>query len=247
MPRRKNRAESMTKVLVIRNVSYETEGMLEALLRDQGLTLDIVDFQQDAFAKPRLDGYGGLVVMGGPMGANDSDRFPFLLEVERLCSEAMERSIPLVGVCLGAQIMAKVLGSEVYPNPVREVGWYDLTTTEAAAGDALFSELEPLEVVLQWHGDTFDLPKDAVLLASSPDCVNQAFRYGENGYAVQFHLEILESMIREWVRRDAARGWLSEEGRISAPRILADTDTYMSRSEELGRRVYTCFARMIAA
>ena len=237
----------MTKVLVIRNVSYETEGMLEALLRGQGLTLDIVDFQQEPSAEPRLDGYGGLVVMGGPMGANDTDRYPYLLEVERLCSEAMESSVPLVGVCLGAQIMAKVLGSEVYPNPVREVGWYDLTTADGARDDPLFSELEPLEVVLQWHGDTFDLPKDAVLLASSPDCVNQAFRYGENGYAVQFHLEILESMIREWVRRDAARGWLGEEGRISTPRILADTDTYMSRSEELGRRVYTRFARMIAA
>jgi GMP synthase-like glutamine amidotransferase len=247
MPRRRNQAEFMTKVLVIRNVSYETEGMLEALLRDEGLTLDILDFQQDPSAEPRLDGYAGLVVMGGPMGANDTDRFPYLLQVERLCSEAMEASVPLVGVCLGAQIMAKVLGSEVYPNPVREVGWYDLTTADGARGDPLFSELEPLEVVLQWHGDTFDLPKDAVLLASSPDCVNQAFRYGENGYAVQFHLEILESMIREWVRRDAARGWLGEEGRISAPRILADTDIYMSRSEELGRRVYRRFARMIAA
>ena len=237
----------MKKVLVIRNVSYETEGLLESLLRNEGLELTIVDFQQDAAVEPRLDGHAGLVVMGGPMGANDTDRYPSLLQVERLCAEAMEYSVPLVGVCLGAQIMAKVLGSEVYPNPVREVGWYDLATAEGASHDPLFSELEPHEVVLQWHGDTFDLPKDAVLLASSPDCINQAFRYGENGYAVQFHLEILESMIREWVRRDAARGWLGEKGRISASRILADTNTYMSRSEELGRRMYTRFARMIAA
>lgn len=237
----------MKKVLVIRNVSYETEGLLESLLRDAGLALDIVDFQRNPSAEPRLDGHAGLVVMGGPMGANDTDRFPHLTQVERLCSEAMDRSVPLAGVCLGAQIMAKVLGSEVYPNPVREIGWYDLALAEGAAGDALFSELKPLEVVLQWHGDTFDLPEDAVLLASSPDCANQAFRYGENGYAVQFHLEIVESMIREWVRRDAARGWLAGEGRISAARILADTNTYMSRSEELGRRVYTRFAHLIAA
>ena len=237
----------MKKVLVIRNVSYETEGMLEQLLRDEGLELNIVDFQQDASAEPSLDGHAGLVVMGGPMGANETDRYPYLLQVERLCAEAMERSVPLVGVCLGAQIMAKILGSEVYPNPVREVGWYELTTTDAGQGDALFSELDLNEVVLQWHGDTFDLPKDAVLLASSPDCSNQAFRYGENGYAVQFHLEILESMIREWVSRDSARGWLGKEGRISAPRILADTETYMARSEDIGRRVYTRFARMISA
>ena len=239
--------KTMKRVLVIRNVSYETEGMLEGLLRDAGLDLNIVDFQEDATAEPILDGHAGLVVMGGPMGANDTDRFPYLLQVERLCAEAMDRSVPLVGVCLGAQIMAKILGREVYPNPVKEVGWYDLTTTHAAAGDPLFCGLDSREVVLQWHGDTFDLPEGAVLLASSPDCANQAFRYGENGYAIQFHLEIIESMIREWVRRDAARGWLGQQGRMSADRILADTVTYMARSEKIGQRVYSRFARLIAA
>ena len=237
----------MKKVLVIRNVSYETEGMLEPLLRNEGLALDIVDFQRDASANPSLDGHAGLVVMGGPMGANDTDRFPHLVHVERLCAEAFDRSVPSVGVCLGAQVMAKILGSDVYENPVREVGWYDLTTTADADRDPLFSQLQDREVVLQWHGDTFDLPEGAVLLASSPDCVNQAFRYGEAGYAIQFHLEILKPMIEEWVRRDAARGWLAEEGRISAQRILADTRAYMARSMELGRLVFRRFARLIAA
>ena len=237
----------MKKVLVIRNVSYETEGMLESLLRKEGLELDIVDFQRNAAAEPELDGHAGLVVMGGPMGANDTDRYPYLLQVERLCAEAMDRSVPLVGVCLGAQIMAKILGSEVYANPVKEVGWYDLATSRAASRDPLFSQLDSREVVLQWHGDTFDLPKGAVLLASSPDCPNQAFRYGDNGYAIQFHLEVLESMIREWVQRDAARGWLKEEGRISSRRILEDTRAFMARSMDLGRRVYTRFAQLIAA
>ena len=237
----------MKKVLVIRNVSYETEGMLEPLLRNEGLSLNIVDFQRDAAAAPRLDGHAGLVVMGGPMSANDTGRFPHLVHVERLCAEAFEQSVPSVGVCLGAQVMARILGSEVYENPVREVGWYDLSTTPDAESDPLFSQLEDQEVVLQWHGDTFDLPEGAVLLASSPDCVNQAFRYGEAGYAIQFHLEILKPMIEEWVRRDAARGWLAGEGRISAARILADTRAYMDRSMQLGRRVFTRFARLIAA
>ena len=237
----------MKKVLVIRNVSYETEGMLEPLLRNEGLTLNIVDFQRDASVQPSLDGHAGLVVMGGPMGANDTDRFPHLVHVERLCAEAFEKSVPSVGVCLGAQVMAKILGSDVYENPVREVGWYDLTTTTDAHNDPLFSRLQDREVVLQWHGDTFDLPDGAVLLASSPDCVNQAFRYGEAGYAIQFHLEILQPMIEEWVRRDAARGWLAEDGRISARRILADTRAHMDRSMELGRRVFRRFAGLIAA
>jgi len=236
----------MKKVLVIRNVSYETEGLLEPLLRSEGLALNIVDFQRDAGAQPSLGGHAGLVVMGGPMGANDTGRYPHLLHVERLLARAMERSIPSVGVCLGAQIMAKILGSEVYPNPVREVGWYDLSMTAEAAADPLFSELAGREVVLQWHGDTFDLPAGAALLASSPDCAHQAFRYGEAGYAVQFHLEILQPMIEEWVRRDAARGWLAQDGRISAKRILDDTRAYMPRSAELGRRVFARFARLIA-
>ena len=236
----------MKKVLVIRNVSYETEGLLEPLLRKEGLALDIVDFQSDASAKPTLDGHAGLIVMGGPMGANDTDRYPHLLHVERLLAEAMECSLPLVGVCLGAQVMAKVLGSEVYPNPVREVGWYELHRTADGSEDPLFGTLEEREQVLQWHGDTFDLPSGAALLASSPDCVNQAFRYGEAAYAIQFHLEILRPMIEEWVQRDAARGWLAEDGRISASRILADTRAYMDRSMMLGRRVFAQFARLIA-
>ncbi|WP_446830157.1 type 1 glutamine amidotransferase [Candidatus Foliamicus sp.] len=236
----------MKKVLVIRNVSYETEGLLEPLLRDAGLALDIVDFQSDPSANPNLGGYAGLVVMGGPMGANDTDRYPHLLHVERLLAEAMELSLPLVGVCLGAQVIAKVLGSEVYPNPVREVGWYELQRTADGGADLLFEALEEREQVLQWHGDTFDLPRGAALLASSPDCVNQAFRYGEAAYAIQFHLEILRPMIEEWVQRDAARGWLAEDGRISASRILADTRAYMDRSMMLGRRVFAQFARLIA-
>ena len=237
----------MKPVLVIRNVSYETEGMLEPLLRKEGLALNIVDFQQDPAAAPRLEGHAGLVVMGGPMGANDTDRYPHLARVERLCAQAMEGGVPMVGVCLGAQIMASALGAEVFPNPVREVGWYDLALTETGCADPLFSRLRRDEVVLQWHGDTFDLPAGAELLASSPDCVNQAFRYGGSAYAIQFHLEILRSMIEEWVRRDAARGWLGKRGRISADRILADTRTYMTRSMDLGRRVFTRFARLMAA
>ena len=236
----------MKKVLVIRNVSYETEGLLEPLLRNEGFELNIVDFQRDAAAQPSLAGHAGLVVMGGPMGANDTQRFPHLRIVERLCAEAMERSLPLVGVCLGAQIMARTLGSEVRANPVREVGWYDLHVTAAGRRDALFCGLDAREVVLQWHGDTFDLPPEAELLASSPDCPNQAFRYGENAYAIQFHLEIVRPMIEEWVSRDAARGWLGAQGRISAARILADTRACMARSMELGQRVYSRFARLMA-
>ncbi len=236
----------MKPVLVIRNVSYETEGMLEPLLREQGLDLEIVDFQKDPSAAPRLEGHAGLVVMGGPMGANDIERYPHLARVEQLCAQAMEGGVPMVGVCLGAQVMARALGAEVFPNPVREVGWYDLAITEAGSTDPLFSRLEADEVVLQWHGDTFDLPEGAVLLASSPDCVNQAFRYGDAAYAIQFHLEILRPMIEEWVRRDAARGWLGRKGRISADRILGDTRAYMDRSMEIGRRVFTRFARLMA-
>lgn len=239
--------EAMKKALVIRNVSYETEGMLEPLLRNEGLDLNIVDFQRNPSAAPRLEGHAGLVVMGGPMGANDTDRYPHLARVERLGEQAMKGGVPMLGVCLGAQIMAKALGARVYPNRVREVGWYDLAITEAGNADQLFSQLKANEVVLQWHGDTFDLPEGAELLASSPDCVNQAFRYGDTAYAIQFHLEILRSMIEEWVRRDAARGWLGGHGRISRDRILADTRTCMDRSMEIGRRVFTRFARLVAA
>jgi GMP synthase-like glutamine amidotransferase len=105
----------------------------------------------------------------------------------------------LLGVCLGAQLMVKALGGRVYPNPVREIGWSDIETTPETGGDFLFTGLPNKFSVLQWHGETFDLPPGAVLLASSARCRNQAFRFGANAWGFQFHIETTEDMLHRWL------------------------------------------------
>ena len=112
----------------------------------------------------------------------------------------MIADLPVLGICLGAQLLAKTLGARVYPNRVKEIGWYPIELTPAAADDPLFAQ-SGAQTVFQWHGDTFDLPAGAVHLARSPLCENQAFRYGHNAYGLQFHIEMTAAMIDDLAQR----------------------------------------------
>src|SRR5262249_43189076 len=157
----------------------------------------------DAFAgelpqfEPR--NFAGLVVMGGPMNVDQVDRYPNLaIEVQWL-RQAVEAKLPILGVCLGSQLLAKALGSPVYANRIKEIGWYEVEWLPAATDDPLFSTLPRPTTVFQWHGDTFDLPPGAVQLARSPQCENQAFRYGPSAYGLQFHMEVTAAIIDDWL------------------------------------------------
>lgn len=137
------------------------------------------------------------MVLGGTLSANDDPEF--LRVEERIIRRVTAEGKPLLGVCPGAQLMAKALGGRVYPNPVRDIGWSDVELTAAAGSDFLFTGLSDRFSVLQWHGETFDLPPGAVLLASSALCRNQAFRFGSNAWGFQFHIETTEDMIWRWL------------------------------------------------
>jgi GMP synthase-like glutamine amidotransferase len=142
----------------------------------------------------------GLVVLGGTMSANDDDRFPFFLAELDWTREAVRRHVPLLGICLGAQLLAKALGAAVYRNAQPEIGWYQVELLPTAAEDRLFRDLSVQETVFHWHGDTFDLPLGAVHLAQSPRCTNQAFRYGAMAYGLQFHVEMVPELMDLWLR-----------------------------------------------
>jgi GMP synthase (glutamine-hydrolysing) len=136
--------------------------------------------------------------MGGPMSANDDGALPWLREEKELVAAAVRSGKPFWGVCLGVQLLAASLGARVYAGAEPEVGVLPVELTEEGAGDPVFSVLPPTLPALQWHGDTFELPKGAVRLAGSPAYPNQAFRF-ENAYGVQFHLEVSRDMAREWM------------------------------------------------
>lgn len=236
----------MNKILVFQHVPYEELGTLDSLLRAAGFDIHTVEFWR-AGATADLEGFAALIVMGGPMGAYETDKYPYLAAETKLIEAALKRDLPLLGICLGSQLIAHALGARVYPSGIKEIGWYDLAPTADAENDALLQHLRPAEKVFQWHGDTFDLPQGAVHLASSPLCANQAFRYSENAYALQFHLEIDAQMIDDWLEVPQNLAEIAAlNGDIDPQTIRADTRRYIPRLTELGGDVFGAFIRLCA-
>jgi GMP synthase (glutamine-hydrolysing) len=188
-----------------------------------------------------------IVAMGGPMGVGDVDdpRFPFLAPEIALLREAIARDRPVLGICLGAQLLAAAAGARVYPNTRRgadgaavlapEVGWGPVDFANVGREPAL-AGLRAKEMVLHWHGDTFDMPRGAVPLASTPVCRNQAFRFGWKHFALQFHCELPAEAIPIWVREDAV--YVREaNGEDGGARILADTERHFAEAKPIWDRL----------
>jgi GMP synthase (glutamine-hydrolysing) len=235
----------MKTVLVLQHVPHEGPGSLTSLLQTAGFRIHTLRFWDDAEAKAAPEDPDGLIVMGGPMGVYDVDRYRHLAWEEKMIERAVKNNLPVLGICLGAQLIADALGARVYPNGVKEIGWYDLAPTAAAKDDPLFHNLRANEKVFQWHGDTFDLPRGAVHLAFSPLCTNQAFRYGRNVYALQFHLEVDGKMIDAWLDEPQNRDEIAGlHGDIDPTMIRADTTQYMGRLESLSSQIFSDFIRL---
>ena len=195
-------------VLILRHIPQETAGTLETALTNVGLEVHYVDLFCQVPERLPLDEAAGLVVLGGPMNADEVERYPFLKLDVQWIQQAIETKLPLMGICLGSQLIAKALGAKVYKNAVKEIGWYPLEWLPATADDPLFAR-NGGTTIFQWHGDTFDLPPGAVWLAKSRSCQNQAFRWGSNAYALQFHIEMTAPMIDDWLEKGTkAANWL---------------------------------------
>lgn len=202
-------------VLIIKHVENEGPGLIEYCLNQEKILYEVINLQRHVpFPKP--DGYKHIVLLGGPMNVYEEDLYPFLKEEDLFIKESIQRGKSILGICLGAQLIAKALGAKVSRAPVKEIGWYDVSLTEDGSKDAFFSQLPERFQVFQWHEDTFEVPRRARLLATSSPVVHQAFRYAENVYALQFHLEVTEEMIREW---------MEDYGETSRSEILTETET----------------------
>jgi len=232
----------MRRLLVFQHVPHEILGTLDPLLRNAGFRIRYVNFGRQPDATPDIDRYHGLIVLGGPMNCDQSDRYPHLNTEIDLIQSAITDGKPVLGICLGSQLIARALGARVFKNPVKEIGWYELNPTTLAASDPLFAHLEPTQKIFQWHGDTFELPDGAVHLASSPDCRNQAFRYDDNVYGFQFHLEVDEPMINRWLNTPVnARELESLDDLNRTEKIREDTPMYVDQAIALGNRIFDEF------
>jgi GMP synthase (glutamine-hydrolysing) len=239
-------ATMMKRIVVLQHVPHEELGTLNFLLRTAGFAVDTVNFWCETGAHPTLENYQGLIVLGGPMGVYEADKYPHLATEKELIECAVKKNLPVLGICLGAQLIANALGATVYPNGIKEIGWYDLAPTADGKNDPLFHHLSATEKVFQWHGDTFDLPNGAVHLASSPLCTNQAFRYGRNVYALQFHLEVDAKMIDAWLDVPQNRAEIAAlKGNIDPKTIHADTRRHIARLENLSGAIFGDFIRLL--
>lgn len=228
------------KVLVFQHVPYEPLGTLDPLLKATGCRLRYVNFSREPRHRPDVAKYEALIVLGGPMNADQIDTFPHLqLEVE-LVREALAADVSVLGICLGAQLLAKAIGGSVRRNPVREIGWYEVELTDAGARDPVLASFTARQEVFQWHEDGIELPRESVLLASSPASEVQAFRYGNSAYGFQFHLEASASLIERWLAVPDHASVLDEEHpRIDPNAIRARTPESIAALEELSRATFS--------
>jgi GMP synthase-like glutamine amidotransferase len=187
-------------LLVLRHEPFEHLGNFAAVLDETGVEY----YYHDLDDPPPAAGYSAVIAMGGPMSANDD--LPGLRDELVLIQKALQQDVPLLGICLGSQLIAKALGARVYRNPSLEIGWEAVWTTDAAKSDPLFADMKSPEVFFHWHAETFELPAGAEWLAYSEKCRHQAYRYGKRVYGIQFHPEITAEMINDWSSQPANCG-----------------------------------------
>jgi GMP synthase-like glutamine amidotransferase len=225
-------------VLVLQHIACEPPGVYEDVLREHGASIQRVELDEGE-PLPDWRRFDAIVAMGGPMSANDDDELPWLVSEKRAIGEAVRAGTPYWGACLGVQLLAASLGARVYPGLRPEVGIMPVTLTEAALADPVFGGLPSELPSLQWHGDTFDLPDGATLLASSAAYPNQAFRFGDTAYGVQFHLEVSAAMARDWAKVPAYEQYAVRVlGPGSLPGLLAQMEARAETIRESGRLLF---------
>jgi GMP synthase-like glutamine amidotransferase len=192
-------------VLILKNVFSEGPGTIADHLIGEKIPYSICDLSIGD-AVPAPDSFTHLVIMGGPMAVYEMHRYSYLVKEARLIDAAIKANKHVLGVCLGAQMVAHVLGAKVYPGRKKEIGWHEVALTSGGMSDPLMSTLalhdRNAALVFQWHGDTFDLPHNTEWLASSDLFPNQAFRHADRAYALQFHIEVTPAIVLDWMAKE---------------------------------------------
>lgn len=232
----------MPKVWVLQHVRCETLGTIADALEARDISPQYVRTFQGEEIPGEIGAALGLIVMGGPMGVYEQNRFPFLRQEIRLIENALQEERPILGVCLGSQLLAAALGAKVTKGGKKEIGWYPISLTDAAMTDPLWSGMQSPFVAYHWHGDIFELPRVAVSLASSDLTQCQAFRYGYHAYGFLFHMEVTEKIIGQMV--ETFTDELIEED-IDGDEIVRKEKDCLPSLQRIGEQVFGRWASLV--
>ena len=230
-------------VLFIKHIGIEGPGTIADFLDDNKILYTVIDLSSgDKLPKLKKD-FQSIICLGGPMNVYEEEKYPFLREEDIFLRRVVEDEAPFLGICLGAQLIAKATGVRVTKNPEKEIGWYKIVLNDNGLKDDLYKGLPEMFTVFQWHGDTFGIPSGGKRLAFSELCQNQALKYGRNIYGIQFHVEVTKVMIAQWAdaykqELDSLKGIVSDK-----QKMLEDYDklskVYMKQAEQFYVNFFT--------
>lgn len=223
------------RVLILQHHPEEGPGSLGEFLLGKGADLATVHAYKGEQPPAGPEGFAALVSMGGPMNVYEEDKYPWLAPENRLLAKSAHAGLPILGICLGAQLLAKALEAKVVRSPQEEIGWYDAELTAVAEADPLLAGVAPKVPVMQWHGDMFQVPEGGRLLATGQPCPHQAFGW-KNAYGLQFHVEVTPEILKAWFPQAERQ-----------KQILGPWDTLGRQMEAAAQKIYENFWQLIVA
>jgi GMP synthase (glutamine-hydrolysing) len=236
-------------ILVLRHEPHIGLGFGEVVFDELGVDWHYVDLFEVVPKRLDWENISGLIMLGGSMHVDQMHRYPMLVQDLVWTREALQRSVPYLGICLGGQLLAYGLGAKVAPAARREVGWFSIELSKSSADDLLFASAPSrtnndsrTETIFEFHGREFTLPEGAVLLATGAGTRNQAFRFGDNAWGLQFHPEMTESMIDDWFSRPEIRLMIARHDYIDTRQIESATQTAIVEMHRFSRTLFEGFA-----
>ena len=237
------------KILVFQHVAKEGLGSFEDELKKANLSWETLMVSSDAVfpSSVKLEEYGAFIALGGPMGVYEEERYPWIKKEILVIQEIIRQKKPFLGICLGAQLLAKAVGARVYPGDKLEIGWHPIRLDDwFFKRNPLFFQIDPTkpQTVFHWHGDTFDIPTEGYRLAWNESYPNQAFCFNGNTVGLQFHVEMTETMIRNWLSDDEARIRVMAAGG-DPDQLIADITKYLPALQEMSHKIFYGFSSLI--
>lgn len=215
----------------LQHVAFENPGTIKDWAEENHHSVTYTYFFEEHFELPDLKNIDAILIMGGNMNVEEEAQFPWLRKEKEFIKSAIDAGKKVIGICLGAQLITAALGSNVYPGIQKEIGFYPLQLTDGALNHPFFNHLKNPYTVFHWHGDTFDLPADAQLIASSAICKHQAFLIGNNVMGLQFHFEMNETIIKDMIKQDGNE--LEEDGKyIQSPQQLSNGFKHLQQNKK---------------